>query len=137
MKKATSIITIALVMITMVGCAGAKDYEINLINGYHVVRTSANNIKILKKDKEDTTGNAPTIPVYNENKDNLESVVSVGQDDRFILAKTNKELYYILDTHIEILYKSLIKAKFEEVKEGLGISKDIELKNLDSYEKIR
>lgn len=133
------LIIILLLMVIMIGCAGAGDYEINLINGYHIVRTSANNIKILKKDKEDITGNAPTIPVYNESKDNddLELVMEVGQDDRFILAKTSKELYYILDTHIEVLYKSLIKSKFEEVKNELGISNDIELKSLDSYKKVK
>lgn len=70
------------------------DYRIDLINGYNVVRLSSNNIKIFKKDSKDSSCKAPSIPIYLENKFISESVLSVGYDIRYILDKTNKNIYY-------------------------------------------
>lgn len=140
MKRFIGILSITLLMLTMIGCAGASDYEIKLINDYHVMRMSANNVKIFKEDSQDTTGKAPSIPPYYEDKEeeyNSESVEKVGQDDRYILAKTNKNMYYILDTKNETLLKYLSQSEFENYKKELNIANDIELKCLEEYEKIR
>lgn len=45
MKK-FKFIFIILLMIGMVGCAGVKDYEIELINGFKLRRTSAKKVHI-------------------------------------------------------------------------------------------
>lgn len=140
MKKFIVILSVTLSMLTMIGCAGASDYEIKLINDYHVMRMSANNVKILKEDGKDTTGKAPSIPPYYEDKEeeyNSESVEKVGQDDRYILAKTNKNMYYILDTEKDTLLEYLSQSEFENYKKELNIASDIELKDLEEYEKIR
>ena len=140
MNKFICILNIALLMLTITGCAGASDYEIKLINDYHAVRMSANNVKIFKEDTKDTTGKAPIIPPYYEDKEdeyNSESVEKIGQDNRYILAKTNKDMYYILDTEKETLLEYLSESEFEKYKKELNIVNDIELKSLDEYEKIR
>ncbi|MGL5711976.1 MAG: hypothetical protein ACRCXT_13650 [Paraclostridium sp.] len=138
--KKLLLIIIILCVFTLIGCAGPSDYEIKLINGYHAMRMSASNVKIFKEDIKDTTGKAPSIPPYYEDKEeeyNSESVEKIGQDNRYILAKTNKDMYYILDTEKEILLEYLSKSEFEDYKKELNINKDGELKDLDKYEKIR
>ena len=140
MKKFICILSFTLLMLTTIGCSGASDYEIKLINDYHAMRISAHNVKIFKEDAKDTTGKAPSIPPYYEDKEddyNSESVEKIGQDDRYILAKTNKNMYYILDTEKETLFEYLSESEFEKYKKELNIDNDIELKDLDKYEKIR
>lgn len=140
MKKFIVILSVTLLMLTMIGCTGASDYEIKLINDYHIMRMSANNVKIFKEDGKDTTGKAPSIPPYYEDKEeeyNSESVEKVGQDDRYILAKTNKNMYYILDTEKDTLLEYLSESEFESYKKELNIANDVKLKDLEEYEKIR
>lgn len=140
MKKLKVSLSITLLMLIIIGCAGPSDYEIKLINDYHAVRMSANNVKIFKEDDKDTTGKAPSIPLYNGDKEeefDSESIEKIGQDERYILAKTNKNRYYILDTEKEILLVYLSEKEFGEYKKELNISDDVNLKELDEYEKIR
>ena len=46
-------------------------------------------------------------------------------------------MYYILDTEKETLLEYLSESEFEKYKKELNIDNDIELKDLDEYEKIR
>ena len=46
MKKFICILSFTLLMLTTIGCSGASDYEIKLINDYHAMRISAHNVKI-------------------------------------------------------------------------------------------
>lgn len=134
------IVLILLIGLTTTGCSGAADYRILLINDYYVAKTSTKNVKIFKIGDKDITGNAPSIPIYHEGKEDeyeAESVVKVGQDDRYIIAKTNREAYYILDTKEEQVMEFLSEDEFNLKKNGLGISDDINLKSLDEYEKVR
>ena len=90
----------------MTGCSGVTDYRIILNNDYYIAKTSANNAKIFKIEDKDITGRAPSIPVYNKENDEeyeKESVIKVGQDSTYIIAQTNMDRYYILDTKEEIL----------------------------------
>ena len=107
MKKFRVVLSIALLMIGMVGCAGAGDYEIELINGFKVMRTSA-------------------------------ECVQVGHDNtRYIIAKTNLDNYYLLDTKEVIVHGPFTEEKFIQVKENAKISENVILKDLDEYEKVR
>ena len=45
-KKIVITLSIFILMIGMVGCAGTGDYEIELINGFKVIRTSAQKVHI-------------------------------------------------------------------------------------------
>lgn len=141
MKKSIyKILFILLIGLTVTGCSGAADYRILLIDDYYVAKTSAHNAKIFKVDDKDTTGNAPSIPIYIEGKDEeyeSESVVKVGQDDRYIIAQTNIGTYYILDTKEEYVMEFLLEDDFNLKKKELDISEDVNLKNLDEYEKVK
>lgn len=122
------------------GCAGAGDYRIEIIDGYYVAKISTNNIKIFKDDTKDITGKAPSIPIYHEGKEDeydSESVIKLGYNDRYILAKTNKEKYYILDTKDEYVLEFKSEELFITKKLELGIDDSITLKSLDEYNKIR
>lgn len=138
--KNSFILSLALLLISLTGCSGVSDYTIDLINGYYIAKTSAHNVKIYKKDTEDINGNAPTIPIYHEGKDKefeSESVTNVGQDQRYILAKTNVDKYYILDTEKDTILECLTSDEFNLEKKELGISYDDELKTIDEYKKSK
>ncbi|WMT80879.1 hypothetical protein [Terrisporobacter mayombei] len=56
----------------MVGCAGLGDYEIELINGYRVIRSSAEDIIIYP---EDSDFDGIKIPSVDSEKKNLKSLM--------------------------------------------------------------
>lgn len=98
----------------MTGCSGVTDYRIILNNDYYIAKTSANNAKIFKIEDKDITGRAPSIPVYNKENDEeyeKESVIKVGQDSTYIIAQTNMDRYYILDTKEESVLE--FKSEYE------------------------
>lgn len=122
----------------MTGCSGVTDYRIILNNDYYVAKTSANNAKIFKIEDKDITGRAPSIPVYNKENDEeyeKESVIKVGQDSRYIIAQTNMDKYYILDTKEESVLEFKSEYEFNLKKKELGISEDVSLESLDKYKK--
>ena len=122
----------------MTGCAGIADYRIFLNNDYYVAKTSAHNAKIFKIADKDITGKAPSIPIYYEGKDEeyeKESVIKVGQDSRYIIAQTNMNKYYILDTKEENVVEFESENEFNLKKRELGISDDVLLEGLDKYKK--
>ena len=117
----------------MVGCAGAGDYEIELINGFKVIRTSAEKVHIASLEY---SYDELLIPIL-EGYDKGEYVTQVGHDnDRYIIAKTNLNNYYLLDTKEIIVQGPLTKAKFVEARENVEIPNNITLKDLDEYEKV-
>lgn len=120
--------------IILTGCAGTTDYVASLNNDYYIANTSAHNAKIYKSEDKDESGKAPTIPVYHGNDEEFEkeSVIKVGQDDRYIIAETNKDKYYILDTKEESVLEFSSKEEFEEKKNELKISK-IALEDSEEY----
>lgn len=121
-------------MIILTGCAGTTDYTANLNNDYYIAKTSAYNVKIYKSEDKDESGKAPTIPVYygNDEEFEKESVIKVGQDNRYIIAETNKDKYYILDTKEESVLEFSSKEEFEEKKNELKIP-NIPLEDLEEY----
>lgn len=134
MKKFRFILSIMLLMIAMVGCAGATDYEIELINGFKVIRTSAERVHIGSPEYSYDKVLIPLL-IYEEEG---EYVTKVGHDnDRYIIAKTNLDNYYLLDTNIPIVRGPFTEEKFREAKKNEKISDSITLKDLDKYEKIR
>ena len=140
MKKIGVVFSIVLLMIGMVGCAGAGDYNIELINDYEIVRTSAERIFIAKKESE-YTWSEQLIPMYYDGiheEAHPEHVIQVGHDNnRYIIAKTNLENYYLLDTKEAIVCGPFTKEKFIQEKENAKISNSVVLKDLDEYENIR
>ncbi|MGL5315539.1 MAG: hypothetical protein ACRC92_19960, partial [Peptostreptococcaceae bacterium] len=81
----------------LTGCAGAGagDYEIELINGFKVIRTSAEKVHIGSPEYSYDELLIPLLTYYEEG----EYVIKVGHDnDRYIIAKTNLNNYYLLDT---------------------------------------
>lgn len=122
----------------MTGCSGVTDYRIILNNDYYIAKTSANNAKIFKIEDKDITGRAPSIPVYNKENDEeyeKESVIKVGQDSTYIIAQTNMDRYYILDTKEESVLKFKSEYEFNLKKKELGISEDVSLESLGKYKK--
>ena len=122
----------------MTGCSGVTDYRIILNNDYYIAKTSANNAKIFKIEDKDITGRAPSIPVYNKENDEeyeKESVIKVGQDSTYIIAQTNMDRYYILDTKEESVLEFKSEYEFNLKKKELGISEDVSLVSLGKYKK--
>ena len=122
----------------MTGCSGVTDYRIFLNNDYYIAKTSANNAKIFKIEDKDITGRAPSIPVYNKENDEeyeKESVIKVGQDSTYIIAQTNMDRYYILDTKEESVLEFKSEYEFNLKKKELGISEDVSLESLGKYKK--
>ena len=122
----------------MTGCSGVTDYRIILNNDYNIAKTSANNAKIFKIEDKDITGRAPSIPVYNKENDEeyeKESVIKVGQDSTYIIAQTNMDRYYILDTKEESVLEFKSEYEFNLKKKELGISEDVSLESLGKYKK--
>lgn len=122
----------------MTGCSGVTDYRIILNNDYYIAKTSANNAKIFKIEDKDITGRAPSIPVYNKENDEeyeKESVIKVGQDSTYIIAQTNMDRYYILDTKEENVLEFKSEDEFNLKKKELGISEDVSLESLGKYKK--
>ena len=122
----------------MTGCSGVTDYRIILNNDYYIAKTSANNAKIFKIEDKDITGRAPSIPVYNKENDEAyekESVFKVGQDSTYIIAQTNMDRYYILDTKEESVLEFKSEYEFNLKKKELGISEDVSLESLGKYKK--
>ena len=112
--------------------------RIILNNDYYIAKTSANNAKIFKIEDKDITGRAPSIPVYNKENDEeyeKESVIKVGQDSTYIIAQTNMDRYYILDTKEESVLEFKSEYEFNLKKKELGISEDVSLESLGKYKK--
>lgn len=134
MKKIGVIFSTILLMLGMVGCAGAGDYEIELINGFKVRRTSAEKAHIASPEYSYDELLIPLLADYDEG----EYVTQVGHDnDRYIIAKTNLNNYYLLDTKEPIVYGPFTEEKFMQVKENAKIPESVTLKNLDKYKKIK
>ncbi len=134
-KILTKIIIILCFVVGMVGCAGITDYTVSLNNDYYISKTSANNIKVYKEEDKDITGNAPSIPIYNESKEkefNKESIIKLGYDNCYIIAKTNLNRYYILDIKEESVFEFLSEKEFNLKLEKLGIE-DMSLKDISEY----
>lgn len=126
MKKIGVVLSIILLIIGMVGCAGVGDYEIELINGFKVIRTSAEKVHIGSPEYSYDGLLIPLLADYEKG----EYVTKVGHDNnRYIIAKTNLDNYYLLDT------KKIIVSG--QVKENAEILESITLKDLDAYEKIK
>ena len=122
----------------MTGCSGVTDYRIILNNDYYIAKTSANNAKIFKIEDKDITGRAPSIPVYNKENDEeyeKESVIKVGQDSTYIIAQTNMDRYYILDTKEESVLEFKSEYEFNLKKKEIGISEYVSLESLGKYKK--
>ena len=116
------------------GCAGSGDYEIELINGFKVIKTSAEKVHI---GSFEYSYDELLIPIL-EDYDKGEYVTQVGHDNnRYIIAKTNLNKYYLLDTKEIIVKGPLTQEKFVEAKENAKIPKSITLKDLDEYEKVK
>ena len=134
MKKIGVIFSTILLMLGMVGCAGAGDYEIELINGFKVRRTSAEKVHIASPEYSYDELLIPLLADYDEG----EYVTQVGHDnERYIIAKTNLNNYYLLDTKEPIVYGPFTEEKFMQVKENAKIPESVTLKNLDKYKKIK
>ena len=134
MKKMRVTFTIVLLMIGMVGCAGAGDYEIELINGFRVERTSAEKVNISSPEYSYDELLIPLLTYYEEG----EYVTKVGHDnDRYIISKTNLNNYYLLDTKEPIVRGPFTEEQFMQVRKNAEISESVILKDLDAYEKIR
>ena len=139
MKNITKKIICSLCLgMIMTGCSGVTDYRIILNNDYYIAKTSANNAKIFKIEDKDITGRAPSIPVYNKENDEeyeKESVIKVVQDSTYIIAQTNMDRYYILDTKEESVLEFKSEYEFNLKKKELGISEDVSLESLGKYKK--
>lgn len=129
-KKIIGFLTCTLLTITMMGCSGLGDYSIELINGYSVIRASAEYKSIVNTND----GNWAVVPIP-DSSDKVEYIVQVGHDEqRYIVAKTNINLYYIIDTKEEVQYGPLSEDEFNKKKYDLKIPLSVILKDLDEYE---
>ena len=72
----------------------------------------------------------------NDEEYEKESVIKVGQDSRYIIAQTNMDKYYILDTKEESVLEFKSEYEFNLKKKELGISDNVSLESLDKYKNI-
>ena len=133
-KKIVITLSIFLLMIGIVGCAGVGDYEIELINGFKVRRTSAQKVHIGSSEYSYDELLIPILDDY-EKGEFIEKVCH--DNDRYIIAKTNFNNYYVLDTKKAIVQGPLTKEKYIKLRENLQIPNSIALKDLSEYKKIR
>lgn len=137
LKKIIRFISLIVLIMPLVGCAGLGDYKIKLFNDYEIIRISAECVYLTK---EETDWNEFLVPIYYDGltEEHSEYVTEAGHDSkRYIVVKTSKDLYYIVDDKESKIYDNLSKNEFDKKKEEFGISDDIVLKSLDDYEKIR
>ena len=145
MKKLSIFLLILMFMftLTLYGCAGASDYDINLSGGYSLVRSSAHNVTINKRIN-DSSWESPIIPA---------KIVQIAWDDKYILAKQlglkrrnpnnsddtyeipdeSKVNYWILEVESAKVYGPLTDKEFTEKKKELYISNNVVLKDISSY----
>ena len=71
----------------------------------------------------------------NDEEYEKESVIKVGQDSTYIIAQTNMDRYYILDTKEESVLEFKSEYEFNLKKKELGISEDVSLESLGKYKK--
>ena len=71
----------------------------------------------------------------NDEEYEKESVIKVGQDSTYIIAQTNMDKYYILDTKEESVLEFKSEYEFNLKKKELGISEDVSLESLGKYKK--
>lgn len=118
-------------VVLLTGCSGIADYNIDLPNNYYIAKTSAHNIKIYKHEDSDLSGNAPTIPIYHDSKNfDSESIIKFGQKDKYIVAQTNINKYYILDTKNNTIEEFSTKVEFNKRLDQLKIY-NVSLNTLD------
>lgn len=126
-------------LVTLVGCAGLGDYDIDLPGNYSIVRTSAHQIKLAPKKGESSWG-SDIIPA---------KIVEVAWDDNYILVKrlglmtdpesnngyqipnAEKESFWILEIENGDLLGPLSEEGFEIQKDKLGISENVKLKKVE------
>ena len=112
---------------------GLNDFDAELIHGYALVQYSAHEILISKPAS------------HNRNTGVYAKVVSLGYDDRYILAKqqlldtqekhplTDKFQYWIIDAPVEKQFGPLTEDEFHAKRKELGVSEKIELKDKNEY----
>lgn len=145
MRKLLIPIVIVLVGLTLFGCAGAGDYDIELSGGYSLIRSSAHQVTINKRQSE-TSWESAVIPT---------KIVEIAWDDKYILAKQvglkrrnpkdskdtyeipdeSKVSYWILEVKDGNIYGPLTDKDFDEKKKELNISKEMSLKEVSHYKK--
>lgn len=138
MKKIISFFSLIILAVSLNGCAGLGDYEIKLFGDYEIIRTSAEFVFLTKGE---TDWNEFLVPIYYDGlteEEHPEHVIELGHDgERYIVVKTSKNLYYIIDDKESKIYDNLNKDGFDKKKKELEISDNVSLKSLDEYEKIR
>ncbi|MDD7793088.1 DUF3997 domain-containing protein [Clostridium sp. 'White wine YQ'] len=145
MMKLSKVLLAFLLSLTLYGCAGAGDYDIDLPGGYSLIRSSAHNVTINKRINE-TSWESDIIPA---------KVVEIASDEKYILAKQiglkrrnpdnindtyeipdeSKVSYWILEIENGKVYGPLIEKEFNEKKKELSISTNIVLKSVSTYKK--
>ena len=91
-----------------------------------------------KRDSRSTFHLSLKVKIYNKENDEeyeKESVIKVGQDSTYIIAQTNMDRYYILDTKEESVLEFKSEYEFNLKKKELGISEDVSLESLGKYKK--
>lgn len=134
------------IVIFLSGCfgPGMEDYSYSVGTGYILVRTSGHQISVIPKDGND--GTKPEIKA---------KIVQIAWDTRYVIAKqvglkkaypnnpnNSYEIpdesvvqYFILDTIDLKLYGGFDFENFQQQRTTLGISDNLVLKDVDSYQK--
>lgn len=139
MKKLPIYLLIVILSLTLYGCAGLADFEIDLSGGYQLVRSSADYVYVY-------SGSSTVIP---------KKVIEIAWDDDYILAKQlglkrkypdnpnntteipdeSKVNYWIIDINKSKVYGPLTDKDFTEKKKELSISGKLVLKKVSYYKK--
>lgn len=95
------------------------DYSFNISENYKVFHAGTTSVNY---------DNGFTIIPYD--------VISVGWDERFIIAENKEESiqnYWIIDMENDITYKNMSYEEFYEKREELGISNELKLTNPNDF----
>lgn len=145
MKNISRLLFIGMISLLLYGCAGAGDYDISLPGEYSLIRSSAHNITINKKQGEDVWGEA-LIPA---------KITELNYNNQYILAKQlglkrkypdnanntyeipdeSKVTYWILQVDNGNVYGPLTENEFTNMKNKLSIPADMVLKSVSFYNK--
>lgn len=114
-------------LVVLVGCPGVADYSIDLPENLKVSRNSANDFVIVSTD---SVGIGTTIVPA--------QIMQIGWDDHYVIAKQmegEQEFYWIIEVKTEEVIGPLNDNDFAQNKIEWPILAEIQLKDLDEYEK--
>lgn len=129
--------------IFLISCAGLADFDIDLSDGYTIIRRSGHDVVIVTRINEYMFSNDIVPPKVVEvawNEDyilakQLELVIDPNSHNNIPIPDDKKDFYWIIVTESGEVFGPLTFEQFNTKKEELGIPNDLILKNVEEFRK--